>query len=320
MPRGLAVAWTKGGEKQVAAIRKARSRPRDQDPRGGAAASAPRSRASRCRLPARAGANGRLFGAITPGRRRRRGRRRSAARRSTGARSSCRQPIKSLGDYTVLVRLHPEVQAKVPVRSSPADAADRTRRPRARERRAPGPGASSSGPAARRTVRRRGVRAVPRGRARPVQHRAFRQLRPGHLRAGRAALERGSPAGFGDPRSRRPLRRPRQPDHRPLRRRLADLAGSARRSSSRRRSHSPLSVGVVGRRGLPAPVAADRGAARRRCRAGQGRGVGRRLRRPRDRARRAARGRARLGPAGAPPPPRRRLCRWRCSWSRRTSG
>ena len=25
------------------------------------------------------------------------------------------QPIKSLGDYTVLVRLHPEIQAKVPV-------------------------------------------------------------------------------------------------------------------------------------------------------------------------------------------------------------
>ena len=40
MPRGLAVAWTKGGEKQVASIRKARAVPRDQDPGRGEAVKA----------------------------------------------------------------------------------------------------------------------------------------------------------------------------------------------------------------------------------------------------------------------------------------
>jgi len=109
VPRGLAVAWTKGGEKQVASIRKAR-----QAREVATLEEAQRLRSSlesrTVTLAVRAGASGRLFGAITPADV-------AAAVESTGKGSVDRrkvelaQSIKSLGDYTVLVRLHPEVQA-----------------------------------------------------------------------------------------------------------------------------------------------------------------------------------------------------------------
>jgi large subunit ribosomal protein L9 len=113
MPRGLAVAWTKGGEKQVAAIRKARqSREFATLEEAQQVRSTLESRP--VRLTAKAGANGRLFGAVTPADV-------AEAVAAVGGPQVDRrkvelsQPIKSLGDYTVHVRLHPEVQAKVAV-------------------------------------------------------------------------------------------------------------------------------------------------------------------------------------------------------------
>jgi large subunit ribosomal protein L9 len=111
VPRGLATAWTKGGEKQVATIRRAR-----QAREVATLEEAQQIRASlearTVKLAVRAGGTGRLFGAVTPGDV-------AAAVAAAGSGSVDRrkvelaQPIKALGDYKVLVRLHPEVQATV---------------------------------------------------------------------------------------------------------------------------------------------------------------------------------------------------------------
>lgn len=111
VPRGLAVAWTKGGEKQVAAIRTARTT-REIKSLEEAQQIRDRLQAAPVRLTARAGANGRLFGAITPTDI-------TAAVVAVGGPQVDRRKvelpkaIKALGDYTVHVRLHPEVRARV---------------------------------------------------------------------------------------------------------------------------------------------------------------------------------------------------------------
>jgi large subunit ribosomal protein L9 len=113
LPRGLAVAWTKGGEKQVASIRKAR-RSREIASLEEAQQVRAELESKPVRLTARAGSNGRLFGAVTPGDV-------AEAVAAVGGPKVDRRkvelsrPIKSLGDYTVHVRLHPEVQASVKV-------------------------------------------------------------------------------------------------------------------------------------------------------------------------------------------------------------
>ena len=113
VPRGFAIAWTKGGEKQVAAIRGARS---SREVKSLEEAQQVRAALERTKvtLPAKAGANGRLFGAVTTADVA------EAVAKVGGPKVDRRkvelqQPIKSLGDYSVLVRLHPEVQAKVAV-------------------------------------------------------------------------------------------------------------------------------------------------------------------------------------------------------------
>jgi large subunit ribosomal protein L9 len=111
LPRGLAVAWTKGGEKQVSSIRKAR-RAREIASLEEAQVVRSTLEATPVRLAARAGSNGRLFGAVTPGDVA------DAVAAVGGPKVDRRKvelgrPIKSLGDYTVHVRLHPEVQATV---------------------------------------------------------------------------------------------------------------------------------------------------------------------------------------------------------------
>jgi large subunit ribosomal protein L9 len=113
VPRGFAVAWTKGGEKQVEAIRKARSSREIKSLEEAQQVRATLERAT-VTLPAKAGTNGRLFGAVTTADVA------DAVAKVGGPKVDRRkvelpQPIKSLGDYTVLVRLHPEVQARVPV-------------------------------------------------------------------------------------------------------------------------------------------------------------------------------------------------------------
>ena len=111
VPRGLAVAWTKGAEKQIASIRNAR-RAREVKTLDEAQQIRASLEGRTVKLPARAGATGRLFGAITPSDVA------QAVQAAGGTQVDRRkvelaQPIKSLGDYTVLIRLHPDVQAKV---------------------------------------------------------------------------------------------------------------------------------------------------------------------------------------------------------------
>jgi large subunit ribosomal protein L9 len=113
VPRGYAVAWTKGGEKQVAAIRKARSA-REIKSLEEAQQVRAALESTKVTLAAKAGANGRLFGAVTTADVA------EAVAKVGGPKVDRRkvelpQPIKALGDYDVLVRLHPDVQAKVAV-------------------------------------------------------------------------------------------------------------------------------------------------------------------------------------------------------------
>lgn len=110
IPRGLGTAWTKGGEKQVAQIRRARSA---RDVRDLDAAQDIKSRLEngKVRLAMRAGEGGRLFGAVTVTDI-------VEAVEKTGVKIDKRrveiaQPIKTVGQHTVLVRVHPEVSAKL---------------------------------------------------------------------------------------------------------------------------------------------------------------------------------------------------------------
>lgn len=111
VPRGLATAWTKGGEKQVASIRKAREA-REIASVEAAQAIKAKLEAAAVTLPAQTGASGRLFGAITTTDIA------AAVKSAVGADIDRRKveignPIKSTGQYGVSVRLHPEVTAKV---------------------------------------------------------------------------------------------------------------------------------------------------------------------------------------------------------------
>jgi large subunit ribosomal protein L9 len=118
MPRGLATAWTKGGEKQVASIRKARQA-REIATLEEAQQVKATLESRTVRLPANAGASGRLFGAVTPGDVA------EAVKATTGADIDKRkveigQPIKSIGSYQVHVRLHADVQATVDLEVVPS--------------------------------------------------------------------------------------------------------------------------------------------------------------------------------------------------------
>jgi large subunit ribosomal protein L9 len=114
VPRGLATRWTKGAEKQVAAIRKARDT-REIASLEEAQKIRQRLEDKPVRLVVRAGNSGRLFGAVTPA---------DVAEAILAAdgpavdKRKVELPgsIKSTGDYTAHVRLHPDVQAKVTLR------------------------------------------------------------------------------------------------------------------------------------------------------------------------------------------------------------
>jgi large subunit ribosomal protein L9 len=118
VPRGLAITWTKGGEKQVAQIRRGRE-VREIADRGQAQQVAAQLSALKVELPARAGQGGRLFGSVT------------AvdiveAVKSAGGPTLDKRRvelptahIKTVGTHTVSVRLHPEVVASVDVEVVP---------------------------------------------------------------------------------------------------------------------------------------------------------------------------------------------------------
>ena len=113
VPRGLAMQWTRGAEKQIDLIKRARSA---RDIRGlDDARAAARALADlEVRLKVRSGGTGRLFGSVGPADI-------ADAVRAAGGpaldkrRIEVRTPIKTLGSHQVTVRLHPEVSATLDI-------------------------------------------------------------------------------------------------------------------------------------------------------------------------------------------------------------
>ena len=113
LPRGFATHWTKGGEKQVAQIKRAREvrEVRDLDQ---AAAVKKSLESLKVTLTARSGDTGRLFGAVTVS---------DVVDAITAAggpavdkrKVTIVSPIKTVGAHKVEVRVHPEALASVTV-------------------------------------------------------------------------------------------------------------------------------------------------------------------------------------------------------------
>jgi len=111
LPRGYAIAWTKGAEKQVETIRKARKSREVRDLGHAKELKAELEKLS-VRLATRAGESGRLFGSVTVADIA------DAVTKSGGPAVDKRKieittPIKTVGAHKVSVRLHPEVSATV---------------------------------------------------------------------------------------------------------------------------------------------------------------------------------------------------------------
>ncbi len=113
VPRRLATPATKGAERQVAALRRARDARTVHD-LDEARSVADRLGAEPVRLAARAGASGRLFGSVTTSDI-------ADAVRAAGGppidkrRVEIGTPIRTVGEHTVTVRVHPEVAAELNV-------------------------------------------------------------------------------------------------------------------------------------------------------------------------------------------------------------
>jgi large subunit ribosomal protein L9 len=109
VPRGLAIAWTKGSEKQLATIRRARE-VRDIADLGRADEVKSQLESLAVKLPVRAGEGGRLFGSVTVADIV------AAVSRAGGPQIDKRRielgaPIKTVGAHRVTVKLHPDVSA-----------------------------------------------------------------------------------------------------------------------------------------------------------------------------------------------------------------
>jgi large subunit ribosomal protein L9 len=113
VPRGLAMRWTRGAEKQIDSISRARS---VREIRGldDAKEAASRLGSLTVRLERRAGGGGRLFGSISPADI-------AAAVLAAGGpeldkrRIEIKNPIKTVGAHQVAIRLHPDVRATLDV-------------------------------------------------------------------------------------------------------------------------------------------------------------------------------------------------------------
>lgn len=111
VPRGLAIGWTRGAEKQIETIKRARDARAIQ---GKAHASEVKNQLEQLgvKLGVKAGDTGRLFGSVTPGDV-------AGAIKSAGGPLVERRaidiatPIKTTGRHQVTVQLHPEVVANV---------------------------------------------------------------------------------------------------------------------------------------------------------------------------------------------------------------
>jgi len=113
IPRGLAMRWTRGAEKQIELIRRARAA---RDIRGldDAKAAVGTLRGLAVQIKVRAGAQGRLFGSVSASDI-------ADAVRAAGGpeldrrRIEIANPIRTVGRHQVTVRLHPEVTATLDV-------------------------------------------------------------------------------------------------------------------------------------------------------------------------------------------------------------
>jgi large subunit ribosomal protein L9 len=113
LPQGFAISWTKGAEKQIALIKRARSAREIRD-LGHANEVRQQLEGLKVTLAARAGDGGRLFGSITPTEV-------AGAVKAAGGPDVDRRRlelpghIKSVGTYKVSLKLHPEVVARFDV-------------------------------------------------------------------------------------------------------------------------------------------------------------------------------------------------------------
>jgi large subunit ribosomal protein L9 len=121
IPRGFALRWTRGGEKQIESIKAARNARAVRDT-GKAEEIRATLEGSTVDVPVRAGAGGRLFCAVTVSDIA------DAINRSVGGAAGVvdkrkilvGNPIKSLGAHQVTVRVHDEVAATVNLNVVPA--------------------------------------------------------------------------------------------------------------------------------------------------------------------------------------------------------
>jgi large subunit ribosomal protein L9 len=113
VPRGLAMRWTRGAEKQIELIKRARAA-REIRSVDDAKAAAERLRGMKVRLHTRAGSGGRLFGSVSTNDI-------VAAVKNAGGPELDRRkieignPIKTVGSHQVAIKLHPEVSALLDV-------------------------------------------------------------------------------------------------------------------------------------------------------------------------------------------------------------
>jgi large subunit ribosomal protein L9 len=111
LPRGFAIRHSRGAERQIDSIRRARQVREVRDLGHARELEAELAKLT-VRLPARAGQGGRLFGSVTAADV-------VAAVKSAGGPSLDRRrvelanPIKTVGTHTVSVRLHPDVAAPI---------------------------------------------------------------------------------------------------------------------------------------------------------------------------------------------------------------
>ena len=111
IPRGFAIRWTRGGEKQIDGIKRSRAA---REIRGIDHAQEVRTQLEglSVELPVRAGDTGKLFGAVTAAEI-------ASAIKKTGNVSvdkravQINKPIKSVGNHTIGVKLHDAVTAHV---------------------------------------------------------------------------------------------------------------------------------------------------------------------------------------------------------------
>jgi large subunit ribosomal protein L9 len=117
VPRGAAITWTKGAEKQIAHIKRARDAREIRDLGHAREVKADLEKLA-VTIAARAGKDGRLFGSITSGDI-------ATAVKDAGGPALDRKRIridghiKSTGSHNITVELHPDVVATIPLTVTP---------------------------------------------------------------------------------------------------------------------------------------------------------------------------------------------------------